>query len=326
MNLLLFAGITLLNVSAVACILKHHLPQPFPWLWAILFAGVVLLGAFSPLGTPERFYVFLALLSAVIVGAAAGRHEQLARALAIGLAVFVVADAVRLIPTADVVATPGELQLGGLVRRPYALEHPNVVAAWSLLLPLGPWTPIVVVATQSRGALAGLVAMLIARYVPRRALPWAAGAGAVVLVVAMLIRPGTMLARVDFWVEGLRFAAARPLTGWGSGSYYTSLAGTGPAAEMNAVVDFERTGMHTAHNAAITIAAENGLPGLVAFAGLAGSVFVLARRSTDPARWGLLAFWVQQFFDDQWLHPVTAVLLGLALAACLFKKEEPSAL
>ena len=315
----LLIGVTGLHITAIVQLLRHHLPEPFPWKWSLLFAWVLALGVLRPLGTPAGAFAFLALLSAVVVGAHVQLHRPL-RWLAIGLAAFILADALRFIPTPDQ-ALAGEVFLGGIIRRPYVLSHPNSVVGWALLLPFGPWTPIAVLATQSRGALIGLAVALIAGYVPRRVAVWAALAGAVVFAGAALLRPGTMLVRLDYWREGLQLFVARPLAGWGSGSYGASLHSDGAeASQMLVAAGGERTGMPHAHNALVTIAAEDGLLGLIVFGAMAAGVFSLVRRSTHPARWGLLAFWVQQLVDDQWLHPVTAVLLGLALAACLFER------
>lgn len=307
----------ILNIAAIFCIFKYQLPRPFPWEFALVFVAELFVGGFSPVGTFAKFYIFLGVLSAVIVGAYCARPGKLAKAMAIGLAVFVVADALRLIPTPDVVMTPGELWFGGLVRRPYLLSHPNLVAGWSLLLPFGPWTVLTVFVTQSRGALAGIVAVLVARFVPRKYLVPAALVGAAVLIAATFIRPGPALARFDFWNEGIRLFLARPITGFGSGSYSNSLTSSNPlASEMAAVV--QRTGMGHAHNALITVAAENGLGGLLPYLSFIVALAILVKNSNHPAKWGLLAFAVQQIFDDQLFDPVTAIILGVVLGICLF--------
>lgn len=320
----LLTALTLLNLAAIASLLHRPLPRPFPWGWALLFALSLLLGdLLHPLATTDRFYNFVALLSALIVGA----HVRIAKYIAGGhviawaLAVFVLADAVRLWPSPDTVVTAGELHLGGLIRRPYALAHPNLLAAWATLLPFGPHTLITALVTQSRGALLGLVAMMIVRYTPRRWLVAGGAVGAVVLVGGLLIRPNTALARTQFWAEGLRLFAARPVAGWGPGSYGVSL--TSPTAEAQAMnaAGSPRSGMHTAHNAVITLMAEGGLLTLAPFVAMAAAVTVQVARSQHPAKWSVLAFAVQQMVDDQWLHPISALMLGLALAACLWGQE-----
>lgn len=314
-------GLTGMHVIAIVQIARHKLPEPFPWKWSLLFLAALVSGALAPLGTPDKAYAFLAVLSGVVVGARMQLHRALQLA-AIALAAVVVADALGILPRPDQ-SLPGESFFNGLVRRPYFLSHPNSVSGWALLLPFGIWTPIVVAATQSRGALIGLGIALLAGYTPRRIAPLALLASAVVFVGATIIRPGTMLSRVDYWREGVALFAAQPLTGWGSSSYSTSLdSDSAEAQKMNAIT--ERTGMPHAHNALVTIMAENGLVGLAAFGGMAAGVFALVRRSRSPARWGLLAFWAQQLFDDQWLHPVTAVLLGLAIGTCLFEQRPNS--
>ncbi len=302
--------------AAIYLLFKHGFPKSFPWRWAGLFSMALLVGAFTPLGTLERWYLFLVLISAFVIGCHIPR--KIMRYVMIGagifLAAFVALDALRVIPSADAMVSDGEQLLGGLIRRPYVLTHPNLAAAWSLLLPFGAWTVVTIFFTQSRGALIGILPVLVHRFIPRRYLMPAIVAGAILFGGAVALRPGTALDRLNFWAEGARFFAARPFIGWGSGSYRTSILTSSPAADlMNAVVG-TRTGMHTAHNALITIAAENGLMGLIPFGGFALGVFSFARRSSSPMKWGVLAFAVQQCFDDQWLHPVTSIVLGLTLA------------
>lgn len=292
--------------------------QQAAWLIpALALLAVLVIGGMLPLCSPSRA-VYLALFIAAVF---AGRrlHGRVGRGLAIALAILLclwtVADAVRLLPTPDLSPTSIPV-IDPYLRRPYALEHPNNLAAWSLLLPFGVWTFWTILFTQSRGALLGWIAALAARYVPRRWWLAALPLGVIAMGLAVFIRPATVTARFDFWREGMDLFAARPLTGWGSGSYYESLVSDSPAAQqMNAVT--ERTGMHTAHNAAVTIAAENGLPGLLSFVALVIGMVRLAARSRHPARYGLLAFAIQQIVDDQWLHPVTSILLGLAFGVCL---------
>lgn len=321
---ILVITITGFNLAALWHImrgLRHAqpaVPQSFPWKWALVFAGVLLAGSLSPLGSLNKFYMFIGLLSAIIVGANA-RSLSLSKWLAIGLAVWLAADSLRLIPTADATVSSGETF--GPLRRPYALEHPNIIASWLLLLPFGWWTLIGILLTQSRAALLGLLVLIGIRYVPTQYRGWSVLIGLALFGLATLARPGTMLARLDYWQEGGRLFLARPLTGWGTGSYYTSL--NNPAAgEMNATVNHQRTNQHTAHNALITVATENGLMGLIPLVMLIIGVVNVARTSTHPARWSLLAFAVQQLFDDQWLHPVAVLLLGLAVGVCLANQKQ----
>lgn len=300
---------------AIWLLFRHGFPRSFPWRWAGLFSTALLVGSLSPLGTIERWFLFTVLLAAFVIGCRIPR--RILKPVMIGagilLAAFVAADALRIIPTPDVMVTDGEQLLGGLIRRPYVLTHPNLAAAWSLLLPFGAWTVITILFTQSRGALIGILPALVMRFIPRRYMIPAIAAGALLFGGALALRPGTALDRLNFWTEGARLFAARPLMGWGSGSYRSSLLNPGAAAAMmNAVT--QRTGMHTAHNALITIAAENGLMGLIPFAGLGLGVFSYARRSSSPLKWSVLAFAIQQCFDDQWLHPITSIIIGLSLA------------
>jgi hypothetical protein len=165
-NMTMLIVILVLNISALVCMFRYPLPRPFPWTWALLFDLALFIGGLFPLGTLERFYLFTAFLSAVIIGGSTVHlgvwKYRMALALGIGLAVFVVIDSFRLIPTIDVFPPIWN----GILRRPYALAHPNLLAAWALLLPFGVWTVVIVLFSQSRGALVGLVAMLGLRYVP----------------------------------------------------------------------------------------------------------------------------------------------------------------
>jgi len=302
---------SLLNVIAAVLLYSRGAPKAYPWKWAGAFALVLFVGAFYPLGTLERFVLFVEMTAAAIVGWHMSKHIHRAGTwIGIALAVFVSFDALRLLPTPDVNIAGNEIF--GIIRRPYVIAHPNIAAAWSLLLPLGAWTAITVVVTQSRGALVGLLTASVMRFVPRRYMVRTLIAGCAMIALAIMLRPNTAFDRLTFWEEGTRLFLARPLTGWGSGSYRESYKTETP---MNAIT--ERTGMHTAHNALLTIAAENGIAGVVTFMGFAGSLALTVRRSDNPLKWGALAFAVQQIFDDQWLHPVTSILFGLVVGACL---------
>jgi hypothetical protein len=307
-----------LAVCALVYIFKHKLPSPFPWGWSALFAGALFAGAIYGRGAFDKFMMFSSMLSTLIIIFNLREHNNklhnAARVVALIGMVLILGDSFRLIPTPDIIMTPGELQLDGLIRRPYLMEHPNIMASQMLLLPFGLWTIITVLFTQSRGALFGMAPALILRFIPRPWLIWAALAGAALLFLALLIRPDTVFARVTIWNEGLQFFMARPLIGWGTGEYMISVID--PSSPMNSVA--RTTNMLSAHNALITVAAENGLLGLVPFIGFLISLFRQAAKSSHPARWGLLAFSIQQLFDDNWLDPVTSILLGCSLAVCLF--------
>jgi hypothetical protein len=306
-TIIVFAFTAMLNVSTVWYGVKYKLPV-FPWAWALFFVFALMAGS-SYGGKPEKFYLFCTMLSAVIVTYNLRAYQRVLHRFAVGLAIavaaFLVLDALRVIPTPDIVVTDGELQFGGLIRRPYGLEHPNLIAAQMLLLPFGVWS-VAVIVTQSRGAFLGLVTALIIRYVHGRWLIVAAVIGAVLIGLAIWVRPYTITDRLGILGEGVRCFLAHPLTGIGSGNFRTATT--------------DGTIMYTAHNALITVAAENGLLGLVPLVGLLVSLFKQVSKSTHPARWGLLAFAIQQMVDDQWLHLdlVTSVMIGCALAVCLY--------
>jgi len=302
----------LFNLSALVQLLKTKAAPRFPWPWALLLAGVFFIGGLTPLGTLQKFFAFVALLSAVIVGSHL-RPGRLPTYAAWALCAWLIADSLRLIPTPDVIITTGETF--GIIRRPYVLEHPNVIATWMLLLPLGWWSLIGVALTQSRAALVGLIVAAITK-LPKEFRGYALLIGLTLVGLATLIRPGTMLSRLDYWREGTQLFLARPLAGWGSDSYRTSLESMLPDARaMNTTTP--RTGMNTAHNAIITLAAENGLMGLIPFGFLIVGVARAVAKTNHPAKWSLLAFAVQMLFDDLWLHPITVVVLGLMVGNCL---------
>src|SRR5689334_11432154 len=158
---------------------------------------------------------------------------------------------------------------------------------------------------QSRGALMGYLVAYV-RFIPRKYYAAAAVTGAIMLITAAFVRPGSFFGRVDIWADGVRIFLEHPLFGAGTGSFRSLTV----------------TGMSTAHNVFITIAAENGVLGLAAFIAWLVAIVPLVIKSASPYKFHLLAFTVQQFVDDQWLHPVTAIVLGAVMAVCLFPKEE----
>jgi O-antigen ligase len=302
--------IIVLNTAAFLFACAEGLPRPFPWMASAALGWLLLLGALaSPLLKIERAVGFVTLLSSMIVTAHVLPHvqtrhvRQLLTVIAALLSAFILADALRLIPTEDVAFTSGETF--GWIRRPYLLEHPNVKASWLLLLSLSPITLAGVMVAQSRGALLGYLAAC-ARFIPRRHYATATLAGAIVIGVAAFIRPETFFGRVDLWADGLRIFMDHPLFGAGTGSFHS----------------LTTTGMATAHNALITIAAENGVLGLAATIAWLAALVPLITRSPSTMKFNLLAFAVQQMVDDQWLHVVSSILLGVVIALCLFQREQ----
>jgi hypothetical protein len=305
MMMLVIAGI---NLTALVIIIRKGLPRPFPWLAAGVLGLVLLIGALaSPNGSLNRGVGFVTLLSSVIVTAHLAASSSMAMlqhsrswlwTIVTALTAIIIVDAFGLFPTPDVAMTSGETF--GFIRRPYMLEHPNVQACWLLLLSLSPISLIGIIFTQSRGALLGYLAAFV-RFAPKRFYMHALIAGTIIITAAALIRPHTFFGRVDLWRDAVRIFIEHPLTGSGTGSYTASTV----------------TGMDTAHNAALTIAAENGLIGIAAFLAWLVALVLLIARSTSAAKFHLLAFSIQQLVDDQWLHPVTAILLGAVIGICI---------
>lgn len=294
--------VLLVNLAALIFVFQRGFPQPFPWRASLALACVLLFGGLlSPMGGIERGVGFVTLLSAFIVTAQIRRHAWIRKsfsALAALLTLFLIADALRLLHSPDVTVTTGETF--ALLRRPYLLEHPNVKAAWLLLLSASPLTLAGILTAQSRGALLGWIAAS-ARFIPKRHYLKAGAVGLLMISAAATLRPGTFFGRTEIWREGAAMFLSAPLAGIGSGAYAAA----------------DTIGMTTAHNAALTIAAENGLIGLAAFGAWTFGAGTLVFKSHSVARYNLLAFAVQQFVDDQWLHPISAILLGAVLAFCL---------
>jgi len=300
--MIILSALVPVYIAAIAILLRHGAPRPFPW-WAVYILAISL----ARHGTQERLFYFMALVSTIIIvsriRAMSERWDAVGKWIALALAVWLLLDAARIIPAPDVILADDTI---GPLRRPYALEHPNNLAAWMLLMPWGLWTPAAIVLTQSRGALFGFAPALILRAVPRRWLTIVCMIGAVLGIVALAFRPGTVFARLDLWQDGIRLFLSSPIMGHGTGSY---------AALGSYQLD-------TAHNAMITIAAENGLFGLIPMIWMLIAAGREIARSPHPAKWGLMAFWIQQMFDDQWLHPITSILLGIAAAVCIFHRGD----
>lgn len=206
-------------------------------------------------------------------------------------------------------------------------SNPNASAALLLLgLPFNAnWLMLVALAcTSSRGALLGLgVAALLwiwprlRKYDPwfsthfgsigwRPLLTLAAVAFTAILVG---VRTDTVLSRMQHWLEALRLFAASPMLGWGPSNYINVSR-----------IPFQ----NHADSALLTILAEQGVVGLIALAPLM-VVIVLRWRTGGPilVRLMLLALLVQNLFDDTWLGPWPAMLLGLNLAVLWGFNEIP---
>jgi O-antigen ligase len=297
-----------INLSALIILIKHGLPRPFPWLASAWLGMVLLIWGIVPPGGIERAVGFVTILSSMITAKfilhrfPSIQIHRIMYGLAIALSLFILVDAFRWIPTPDIAMVPGESYTAA--RRPYALEHPNVTASWLLLLSLTPVSFMGIWFAQSRGALMGYMAALF-RFIPKRFYLLAFIVGSLLLTAVGFLRPGTFFGRTAIWQDALTMFLASPIYGHGTGTYLT-LAGNG---------------MATAHNAALTIAAENGVIGLLAFGAWIYHTATHVMRSTDPLRFNLLAFTVQQIVDDQWLHPINAVLIGVVLSVCIFQEK-----
>jgi len=155
------------------------------------------------------------------------------------------------------------------------------------------------VATGSRGALLGVVSVLAWDKFRRKLLILALLAFVGLALVAA--RPSTVRKRLGTWEEAGRLFLERPLVGWGAGSY--------PHLAKN-----ELFHPH-ADSLILTVAAEQGALGLLAWCWLAWELGRRAWRSQDPARLGLAAFCVQNLVDCTlfWYWPGIAITVSAGL-------------
>jgi len=160
--------------------------------------------------------------------------------------------------------------------------------------------------------------------------------GGALLMVFLLVSPSSPLhrivspahsdveakdARLELWGAGLRMVRDHPLAGVGIGNFKHAVRGYG---------DAEGDVWRMAHNAYLEIAAEMGLPGLTAFAG----VIYLSCRSMDRLRRqvrrsgpavlhqasagieaGLIGFAVALFFVSGWFLKLFWLMVFLSMAA-----------
>jgi O-antigen ligase len=205
---------------------------------------------------------------------------------------------------------------------------------WRLALGLAAAVATITVsASFSRGALLGLFVaanVLIARRSLRLAVV-ASVLGAVLIFFVtpafMNVRLGTPAAtsglpaeqaendagRIDAWLAGLRMGVAQPITGQGYGAFRPLSVRYGGPANLD-----------TAHNEAIALFAEVGLPGVLSFAGLVASCCWAMRRRTLANDLGLaavLVFVTASSFNIQSVYPQITTLVwamvawGLALGS-----------
>jgi len=164
--------------------------------------------------------------------------------------------------------------------------------------------------TRSAGAGVAIVAgfaLLIAlsydhhdtRRVPWRVICVLLVAGVIGLAVAGLQRATTQ-ARIDHWNEAQRLAEARPVFGWGLGSYL----------ERSTIPD-----QNHADSLIFTIMAELGAIGLALFVNYSFEVVyrILTTRN-NPARLAVLIWILHNLIDCTLWFPVVGVLLAVNLA------------
>lgn len=202
------------------------------------------------------------------------------------------------------------------------LGNPNITAAWLLsLLMLGvldlPGSVVSVglmglgmAATCCRGAFLSLAGALAVECWPEwwiwaKERRWLSvlvlGVMAVMLVVTVAGRWGTVTKRLATWEEAARLFIERPLVGWGPGVY-------------SVLAEVEPEHPH-ADNFFLTVAAEMDLVGLAAWGWLFGAAGRLVIRSEAGARLGLVAFAVHQLVDSTfwWYWPGLCVMVCLAV-------------
>jgi O-antigen ligase len=200
------------------------------------------------------------------------------------------------------VAAATVIEAVGWAGRPRLLGNPNITAAWLLtLLYLADgalWnicSIFGIIATGSRGALLGVFSAFLAK--ARVSLPILI-LSAFLALALVATRTSTVQNRLRTWREALGLFLERPIVGWGPGTY-----------ELLSVN--ENRHPH-ADNAVLTIAAEQGVIGLVGFLWLAVAVARLAAGSSSTARWGLMAWGVHNLVDfTLWWYWVGIVLMCL---------------
>ena len=218
----------------------------------------------------------------------------------------------------------------------WAKRSRTLVLTGGLLLVL--WAGLVLTLSQSSFAalLAGLAVLGALRYSVR----WAVGGVSTAIVVGALLvalLPGHLgvsfdsedgansatSGRYDLVAGGVRLAGDAPIVGHGSGSF--------SRAYLRAEKGSSERAVSASHTTPVTIAAEQGVIGLLLYLAVVGvALLTLLRRSAHvPLRAALGAAFVAilvhslsyaAFFED----PLTWVLLAGGLAAALAPQAEPS--
>jgi O-antigen ligase len=181
--------------------------------------------------------------------------------------------------------------------------------------------------------LLGLLVLAGARWSPR----WAVGVGAAALVIGALFvvaAPSSVRldlssskgadtatsGRYDLLKGGVNLFADKPLKGYGSGSFSRAYRRSNKGSAERAV--------SASHTIPITVAAEQGLPGLLVYIALLVASFTALLRGVrgDPVRAGVAAAFAAlvlhtwsyaSFLED----PLTWALLGLGLALSLIPRR-----
>jgi O-antigen ligase len=197
------------------------------------------------------------------------------------------------------------------------------------------WAGLVLTLSQSSFAalLLGLLVLAGARWSPR----WALGVGAAALVIGalfVLVAPSSVRldlnssksadtatsGRYDLVKGGVDLFADKPLQGYGSGAFSRAYRRAEKGSAEKAV--------SASHTIPITVAAEQGLPGLLVYIALlvAGFGVMLRGIRDDPVRAALAASFVAlvlhtwsyaSFLED----PLTWALLGAGLALSLVPRS-----
>lgn len=212
-------------------------------------------------------------------------------------------------------------------------RRPRVTVACGVLLALF-WAGLVLTLSQSSftALLAGLVVLAALRWGTR---PAAIAAGAVLVagIVVVLATPSSFgldrdandasSGRLDLIEGGVRLAGDAPVAGHGSGAFRREYRRNENATGERAT--------NASHTIPITVAAEQGIPGLLVYLALLGTALtLLLRRARDSiARAGIAAAFVAlvvhtlmyaAFLED----PLTWALLGIGVGLASRPGDRPA--
>lgn len=206
-------------------------------------------------------------------------------------------------------------------------SRPRVAGGAAVIL-AALWAGLVLTFSQSSftALLVGLAVLAALRWSPWLALG-AVGTLAVIGVALVVLAPGALnldvgsgkgldkatSGRYDLVAGGGRLAAERPARGWGSGAFPRVYRREEAASDQQAVA--------ASHTIPVTVATEQGVPGLLAYLALLGFAFARLGRGarSDPGRAFVLAAFsalvvhtllYAAFLED----PLTWALLGVGTA------------